>query len=80
MLMYAIPLLKVEATNPPKSVMTPPPILMSRLFLSPFKSDKVFQTPIQVSIVLFISPDSISIISIAEVVSNCSSKIGKHNS
>ena len=57
----SIPLLKQEATKPPKSVITPPPKVISKLFLSPPKSVIAFQTLIQVFRFLFISPDTISI-------------------
>jgi len=62
--MYFIPLLKVHATKPPKSVITPPPKLIMRLFLSAPSSESAFHTPEQDSMVLLISPGSISIISI----------------
>ena len=60
----SIPRLKQEATKPPKSVITPPPKVITKLFLSPPNSVIAFQTPIQVSMFLLISPDSISITSI----------------
>ena len=48
----SIPLLNVEATKPPKSVITPPPKVISKLFLSAPNSVITFQTPIQVSMFL----------------------------
>ena len=63
-----MPLLKVEATKPPKSVITPPPTFISKLFLSASNSESEFHTPEQVSMVLCSSPDSISIISIIILV------------
>jgi hypothetical protein len=50
--MKSIPLLNVQATNPPKSEITPPPKLIRILFLSPPKSDKAPQTSVQVAIFL----------------------------
>jgi hypothetical protein len=42
-LIKSIPRLKVDATNPPKSVTTPPPKLIIKLFLSAPNSVKTFQ-------------------------------------
>ncbi len=58
----SIPLLKVDATNPPKSVITPPPKLIKSPFLFTWLSLRVFQISMQVSMVLFASPLGISII------------------
>jgi hypothetical protein len=63
MFIKSIPRLKVEATKPPKSVTTPPPILMITLFLSAPYSDKVSQSPKHMSRFLDSSPGSISKIS-----------------
>jgi hypothetical protein len=52
MLIKSIPLLNVQATNPPKSEITPPPKLMMILFLSAPNSDKAAQTSEQVAIFL----------------------------
>ena len=68
------PLLKVEATNPPKSVTTPPPRLITKLFLSAPNSVNTFQISIQVSMFLLISPASNSMISMVKSVS----KYGKN--
>ena len=43
MLMKSIPRLNVDATKPPKSVTTPPPKLITKLFRSAPNSVKTFQ-------------------------------------
>ena len=50
----------MEATNPPKSVTTPPPRLMIKLFLSASFSESLFQRREQVFMFLLISPSGIS--------------------
>ncbi|MNE67378.1 hypothetical protein D3C80_1629800 [compost metagenome] len=75
--MKSIPLLNVEATNPPKSVTTPPPTFMTKLFLSPFNSVMIFQSSTQVSMFLFSSPGSNSTISIVKSVSKLGRKTGR---
>ena len=56
MFINSIPLLKLEATKPPKSVTTPPPKFMSRLLLSAPFSESSLQSATEVEIVLCLSP------------------------
>jgi hypothetical protein len=66
--MKSTPRLKVDATKPPKSVTTPPQI-NNKTFLSAPSSVRTFQIWTQVSMFLFSSPASNSIISIVRSVS-----------
>src|SRR5690606_16693301 len=76
-LIKSIPLLKQEATKPPRSVTTPPPRFIIALFLSASNSDKTSQTCVQVPIFLLISPSSISTISKSYSPSILDIKIGR---
>ena len=72
-----MPRLNVEATNPPKSVTTPPPKLIRMLLRSAPSSESTLQTPEQVSIFLFSSPASIEIISMVDSVDKLLKNIGR---
>ncbi len=79
-LIKSIPLLKVEATNPPISVITPPPILTKTVFLSAPSSVRIFQISTQELMFFSASPDSISMISMVLSVAKNDKKRNKHNS
>ena len=73
----SIPRIKVEATKPPKSVTTPPPILMSNDLRSAPSSERAYHTWVQVSMFLLGSPASISMISNGISVAKSGRNTGK---